>query len=215
MKKIFSHNSVLKIFKNYIMITNWKVDHDHSEVMFKAKYLMITEITGYISSFNLDFKTAGNDFSEITGVVFSADVNTLNTNNKKRDEHLMSVDFFDAGNHDRIRFTGNKFVQLGKHPRSLLSVYRNDYELYGDLTIKGIKLPVKLNGYFKGTAIDAIEQKKAGFSFSVKISRSDFNMNWKKITKAGKLLLGDEIEIFGNIQLVRESQEVFAAAAMI
>src|ERR1700759_4699473 len=126
------------------MKTTWKVDPSHSEVQFKVKHLMITTITGYFTKFDVQIETEDADFEKSTKIEFSADVDSINTNNEQRDGHLKSADFFESEQHGQIRFTGNKFERAG-----------DDYVLHGDLTIKGITKPVSVNVEFGGVVEDS------------------------------------------------------------
>ena len=134
--------------------TRWVVDPMHSEVQFKVKHLMITTVTGYFQTFNVEAETEDEQFRSAKNVVFTADVNSINTNNEQRDTHLRSADFFDAESHGEIRFEGNKYEQSGG----------DDYKLHGNLTIKGITKPVTVNVEFGGIVVDPYGQTKAGFT---------------------------------------------------
>ncbi|MBW3546133.1 MAG: YceI family protein, partial [Bacteroidetes bacterium] len=103
----------------------WKVDPMHSEVQFKVKHLMITTVTGYFSSFDIEAETESEDFTSAKNVVFTADVDSISTNNEQRDTHLKSADFFDAANHGQIRFVGNRYEKISD----------DEYKLHGELTI--------------------------------------------------------------------------------
>lgn len=187
------------------MITNWKVDPGHSELFFKVKHLMISEISGQINSFELNITTEGNDFGQVNDVLFAADLSSLSTNNKQRDKHLKSPDFFDVENHQHLTFNGTKFDKVGMEPQTVLSAFRKDYKLQGNLTIKKITKLITLNGEFGGTAIDSLGQKKAGFSIRGKISQKDFDMTLDEITETGNIILADDVYIFGSLQLIKQN----------
>lgn len=166
----------------------------HSEVQFKVKHLMITTVTGYFQSFNVEAETEDEQFTSASSVVFSADVNSINTNNEQRDTHLKSADFFDAENHGEIRFVGNKYENVGG----------DDYQLHGDLTIRGITKPVTVKVEFGGIVIDPYGQTKAGFTVTGKISRKEFGLTWNAVTEAGSVVVSDEIKLQAEIQLVKQ-----------
>lgn len=176
------------------MITKWKVDPMHSEVQFKVKHLMITTITGYFTAYALEVQTEDNDFTQACKIEFSADINSISTNNEQRDGHLKSADFFDVTLHPAIIFVGNKFEKQG-----------DSYLVHGDLTIKSTTRPVTVQVEFGGIAVDGYNQTKAGFSVTGKISRKNFGLTWEGVTEAGSIIVSDEIKISCEIQLIREN----------
>jgi polyisoprenoid-binding protein YceI len=172
----------------------WSVDPMHSEVQFKVKHLMITTVTGYFQHFQVEAETADEQFSSLNSVVFTADVNSISTNNEQRDTHLKSADFFDAENHGQIRFVGSKYENVGG----------DDYQLHGDLTIRGITKPFTVKVDFGGIVVDPYGQTKAGFTVTGKISRKEFGLTWNAVTEAGSVVVSDEIKLQAEIQLVKQ-----------
>lgn len=185
--------------------TNWKVDPLHSELFFNIKYLTISVVTGFIQEFDLNVQTTGNDFGEVTELYLKADMMSLMTNHGPRDEHLKSPDFFDVENHRYLQFQGTSFHKQGQTPPSLLAAYRRDYKLHGHLLIKDISRPIVLDGEFGGLVTDPDGHRCAGFRVKTRISRQEFGLNWGGLTAAGKLILADEVDIVGNIQLIKQS----------
>ncbi len=167
----------------------------HSEVQFKVKHLMITTVTGYFQSFNVEAETADEQFTSAERVVFTADVNSINTNNEQRDTHLKSPDFFDAEQHNEIRFVGTNYEAAGD----------DQFKLHGDLTIKGTTKPVTVNVEFGGIVVDPYGQTKAGFTVTGKISRKEFGLTWNAVTEAGSVVVSDEIKLQAEIQLVKQA----------
>jgi polyisoprenoid-binding protein YceI len=174
--------------------TTWKIDTAHSEVMFKVKHLMITTVTGHFRNFDLTVETEGDDFTKASSVKFTADVNSIDTNNEQRDGHLKSPDFFDAATNPDISFAGKKFAKSG-----------DDYTLEGDLTIRGNTQPIKLNVEFGGIVVDPYGQTKAGFTVSGKLSRKEFGLTWGAVTEAGQVVVSDEVKVFCEIQVVKQA----------
>ena len=183
----------------------WSVDPIHSQLSFKTKHLMISVMTGYVKSFDLEVQTSGNDFGEVTDLTLVADISSLTTHYEPRDEHLKSQDFFDVINHPYIKFQKTLFEKQGMTPPSLLSAYRRDFKLQGMLSIKGVSRLIILDGLFGGISTDINGQKRAGFTTKGKISRREFGLTWAGVTPAGKLIVADEVEIEGNIQLIKKS----------
>lgn len=175
------------------MATLWKIDPTHSEVQFKVKHLMITTVTGQFKSFDLSVETADEDFKTINTLEFSADINSIDTNNSQRDEHLKSAEFFDAANNDKISIKAGNFQAEGE-----------EFKLNADLTVKGVTRPVVLNVDFGGIVVDPYGQTKAGFTVSGKISRKEFGLTWNAVTEAGQVVVSDEIKLIGEIQLIKQ-----------
>lgn len=175
-------------------MAKWKIDPTHSEVQFKVKHLMITTVTGYFKEFDAEAETEGDDFSSASKIEFTADINSISTNNDQRDTHLKSADFFDAEQFGQLTFTGNKYEQAG-----------DDYKLHGDLTLRGVTRPLTLDVEFGGIVVDPYGQTKAGFTVKGKISRKDFNLTWNAVTEAGQVVVSDDIRILCEIQLVKQA----------
>jgi polyisoprenoid-binding protein YceI len=171
--------------------TKWKVDPAHSEVQFRAKHLMITTVTGYFRKFDLEVETQGDDFKSSTKILFTADIDSIDTNNEQRDTHLKSADFFNADENGQIVFIGKKFSGDGEHAK-----------LTGDLTIRNVTKPITLNVELGGMVIDPYGQTKAGFTVDGKINRKDFGLVWNAVTEAGQIVVSDEIKVHAEVQLI-------------
>jgi polyisoprenoid-binding protein YceI len=182
----------------------WKVDPAHSEVQFRVKHLMITNVTGYFKKFDVEVETDSEDFRTAKNIVFTADVASIDTNNADRDAHLRSQDFFNAEKHNDIKFIGKKYEVKG-----------GTAKLHGELTIRDTTRPVDLDVEFGGIVDDPYGQHKAGFTVTGKISRKEFGLNWNAVTEAGKIVVSDEIRIHCDIQLVEQKSEVKQVFEMI
>ncbi|AIZ65476.1 hypothetical protein PK28_17650 (plasmid) [Hymenobacter sp. DG25B] len=177
------------------MATIWKLDPAHSEVQFKVKHLMITTVTGHFTTFDVEVTTEGDDFSQASSIVFTADVDSISTNNEQRDTHLKSADFFDAATHRQIRFAGKQFEKTGEDTANL----------HGDLTIRGVTKPVTVKVELGGIVVDPYGQTKAGFTVEGKISRKEFGLTWNAVTEAGSVVVSDDIKLLAEIQLVKQA----------
>ena len=175
--------------------TKWKVDPVHSEIQFQVKHLMITTITGYFKEFNLEVETDGDDFTKASKILFTADINSISTNNAQRDAHLKSPDFFSAEQYSQLRFEGKSFRKYGE-----------DYILYGDLTIRNITRPIKVKVEYGGIITDPWGQTRAGFTVDGKINRKDFELMWDAVTEAGQVVVSNEIKIQCAIELVKQAE---------
>jgi len=177
--------------------TKWLLDPAHSEVQFKVKHLMITTVTGHFKKFSLQVETDDNDFTKASSLVFTADIDSLDTNNAQRDGHIKSPDFFDAGKFPQLKFSGKKLEKKG-----------DDYILSGDLTIRDVTNPITLDVEFGGIAADPYGQTKAGFTIAGKIKRKDYNLMWDAVTEAGQVVLSNDVRIHCEIQLIKQAAAV-------
>ncbi len=172
----------------------WVVDPTHSDVQFKIKHLMITNVTGSFNLFTVDATTEEEDFTKAS-ISFTAEVGSISTANEQRDGHLKSADFFDAEKFPQIKFVATKYESVDND---------GSYELYGDLTIKGITKNVKLDVEFGGVVKDPYGNTKAGFTINGKINRQDFGLTWSALTEAGGVLVSDDVKINCEIQLIEQ-----------
>ncbi|KAA9331769.1 YceI family protein [Adhaeribacter soli] len=174
--------------------TRWVVDPTHSEIQFKVKHLMITTVTGYFRNYNLEVETEGDDFTKASRIEFTADVDSISTNNEQRDTHLKSADFFNAEEHGQLKFVGRTYEPSG-----------SGYKLTGDLTIRGVTKTVSVNVEQAGIVVDPYGQTKAGFTVEGKVSRKEFGLTWDAVTEAGQVVVSDEIRVHCELQLVKQT----------
>ena len=171
---------------------SWALDPTHSEVTFSVKHLAISKVRGIFERFTASIVTA-EDPSKST-VEASIEVASINTNQKDRDKHLRTNDFFKADEFPNITFTSTSVVLAG-----------DDITVVGDLTLRGVTKSVTLTGEFGGTVTDGYGQTKAGFTASTKINRHDYGVSWNAALEAGGLTLGDDISINFELQFVLEA----------
>ncbi|SFU19674.1 Polyisoprenoid-binding protein YceI [Algoriphagus locisalis] len=172
--------------------TKWIIDPTHSEVSFKVKHLVISTVTGYFKKFEGFAETESEDFDGAT-VSFSADIDSIDTNQADRDNHLKSGDFFDAANHPKLTFTG-KISKSGE-----------DYKLIGDLTMRDTTKQVELDVDLGGVAGDPYGQTKAGFEIEGKVNRKEFGLSWSAVTEAGSVVVSDQVKLILSVQLVKQA----------
>src|SRR6478735_2003071 len=155
----------------------WEIDPTHSEVLFKIKHLEIAYLTGRFDEIVGTAETE-EDF-ENAFFSFTANVDSINTNDKKRDIHLKSVDFFYAEKFPKITFYSTKFKRIGD----------DTFEIIGKLTIKEITKPTILKIKYGGTKIDHWGNTKAGLELKGKINRKDFGLVWNAAIETGGVLV--------------------------
>ena len=176
--------------------TKWSIDPAHSEIGFKVRHLMITNVKVIFKEFDASIYTTGEDFMSAE-VDFWLNPASIDTGDANRDAHLTGPDFFDVENFKQIHFTSDFAIDKVDNDGS--------YEVWGDLTIKGIKKQVKLSIEFGGVVKDPWGNHKAGMTVNAKINRTDWGLNWNAALETGGVLLSDEIRISCELQLVKQS----------
>ena len=174
--------------------TTWQLDAAHSEVHFKVKHMMITNVTGSINNFDLHVESEGEDFSHAK-VNFVATMKSISTKNEQRDGHIMGPDFFDVEKYPEMRFTATGFDDKDED---------GNFHMHGDLTIKEVTKPVKLFVEFGGIGKDPWGNQKAGFTIQGKINREDFGLVWNAALETGGVLVDNIVKINAEIQLVKQ-----------
>ncbi|RLV49747.1 polyisoprenoid-binding protein [Nocardioides mangrovicus] len=162
----------------------WKIDPSHSSVAFTVRHL-ISKVRGQFETFEGTVTTG--DSIEDTRAEATIDLNSVNTRDENRDNHLRSADFFDVENHGGMTFTTTSF---------------DGEKAVGDLTIKGITKPIELDVEFTGIGGDPWGGTRIGFEASGEIVRQDFNVNFNGVVDGSKVLVGDKITIVLTIEAV-------------
>ena len=168
------------------MATKWNLDPTHSEITFKVKHMMISNVKGEFRNFSAEIEAEDDTFKNAK-VNATIQTDSIDTNNADRDAHLKGEDFFNAAKNPTITFSSDSL---------------ND-DITGNLSINGITKPVKLDVDFGGINVDPWGNTKAGFSFEGKISRKDFGLNWNAALETGGVLVSDEVKIAGELQFVK------------
>src|SRR6185295_303527 len=176
--------------------TKWSIDQVHSEITFKVKHLMISHVQGAFKTFDASIYTYGRDFTtaEIDLWIKALSITTGDT---KRDEHLTGPDFLDADKHKQITFNSSMMAKPDQQGNSVL---------WGEMTMVGITKDIKLNVNFGGVVKDPWGNEKAGFSVTGKINRRDWGLEWNTLIEAGGVMVGDEVIISCEFQLINSGQ---------
>lgn len=169
--------------------SKWVLDPHHSEVQFKVKHLMITNVTGQFKVLNATIESADDQFSDAK-ISFSADAASIDTGSEARDNHLRGADFFNAEAFPTLTFEATHYNQAAG-------------KVEGQLTIRGESKPVSLEVEFLGTHKDPFGNVKAGFSLNGKINRTDWGLNWNASLEAGGVLVSEEVRISAEVQFVQ------------
>ncbi|AHF16062.1 YceI family protein [Niabella soli] len=175
-------------------MATWTIDPMHSEIGFKVRHLVISNVSGKFTEFEGTVTADKDDFSDAKAS-FSADINSISTGPAQRDEHLKSADFFDATNHPKLTFESTSITPKGG----------DEFDMTGNLTIRGVSKPVTLNVELGGIGPNAYGQTVAGFEINGKINRKDFGLNWSAVTEAGGIVVGDDIKLHISAELVKQA----------
>ena len=170
--------------------TRWMVDKAHSKVQFSVAHLVISEVSGEFKSFDADVEASKGDFTDAK-INFSADVNSINTDNDSRDKHLKSDDFFNAEKFPKLTFKG----------KYLKKIDDKNYKLVGDLTIRDVTKQVTLDVVYNGTIKDPWGNTKSGFKIKGEINRFDYNLKWNTLIEAGGAVVGKTVDLLANFEL--------------
>lgn len=173
-------------------MTTYKIDKDHSEITFKVKHLMISNVSGVFKDFAATMETS-NGALENGKISFEADVNSIDTRNEQRDTHLKSDDFFNAEKFPKLIFNSTSFTKKSD----------DDYVATGNLTIRDITNPIDLKVEYTGSMTDLYGQEKLGFEINGKINRKDYGLTWHAVTEAGGVMVSDEVKLHLHIQMIK------------
>lgn len=167
----------------------WDIDPSHSAAGFSVRHMMISNVHGEFG------KVAGTvDWDGKTGAIEATiDASSINTRDEKRDGHLKSPDFFDVAKYPTITFKSQKITAKG----SKLTVT-------GDLTIHGVTKPVVLAVEASKEMKDPWGNTRLGATATTKINRKDFGLVWNKALETGGVVVGDEVSISIDLELIKK-----------
>jgi polyisoprenoid-binding protein YceI len=170
----------------------WTVDPAHSEIQFKVKHLVISTVSGSFEAFEGTVETKNGEF-ENADISFTADVNSVSTNQEDRDNHLKSDDFFHAEKYPKLKFNSTSVNKAGDQ----------QYQVVGDLTIRDVTNEIALDVVHGGTVEDHLGNTKAGFELAGTIDRKEFGLTYSAVTEAGNVVVGNEVKLLMNVQLAK------------
>ena len=172
----------------------WEIDPSHSEVLFSVKHAMVTTVRGHFKvisgSLHIDEAHPENSWVEAL-----AETGSIDTRDERRDGHLRSPDFFDAQNYPTINFKSTKVESTGD----------NEYNVYGDLTMRGVTKPVVFKAEYNGQQKDAFGLQRAGLSAITKVNREDWGLNWNAALEAGGFMVSKDVKIEIDLSAVNKA----------
>ncbi|MFS0577192.1 YceI family protein [Sporosarcina sp. 179-K 3D1 HS] len=170
-------------------MTTWVIDSSHSNIGFTVKHMMVSKVRGNFESFKGTIEGNPEDLAN-ANIEFSVDMSTINTNSEDRDNHLRSADFFDAETHPEMKFVSTAIAKTDD----------DEYDVTGDLTIKGVTKKVTFEAEYEGKATNPWGQEVVGFTVKGKIKRKDFGLTWNQALETGGVLVGDDVKIIIELE---------------
>lgn len=172
----------------------WVIDGAHSSAGFSVRHMMVSKVRG---SFDKVSGTVTGDLSNPANaqVEVTIDASSINTGNAKRDDHLRSADFFEIEKYPAITFKSKKIAKEGDR-----------YRMTGDLTMHGVTKEVVLLIDAPATPIQVGQAWRTGASATTRVNRKDFGLTWNRALEAGGVTVGDEVEIFIDVELIRKDE---------
>jgi polyisoprenoid-binding protein YceI len=174
----------------------WVIDPVHSKIGFSVEHLAgLSDVEGQFNKYEGMVLSNSEDFSDLT-IHFSMETHSIDTYNEQRDDHLRSVDFLDADVYPLALFESTSYKQIEGRK----------YELAGNLTLHGVTKPITMQVRHRGVAPDIFTgATRAGFRLSGTLNRKDFGITWNRFLDTGGVLVGDEITIICQIELLEAS----------
>lgn len=175
-------------------VSKWNVDHDHSTVGFQVAHMVVSKTKGKFTDYTgvVEMDPEAKEFKMIEAVIQTASVTT---DHQKRDDHLRSPDFFDVKNFPTMTYKMKSYQKTD-----------DGYTAIGDLTLRGVTKEITLTGTFNGVAQDPWGNTRAGFTAEGKLNRQDFGMKFSKLLDNGGLVVGDEVTITLEIEVIQEKK---------
>jgi polyisoprenoid-binding protein YceI len=173
--------------------SEWSIDSSHSAAGFVVRHMMVSNVRG---EFGKTTGTVTLDDADLTKSSVSAtiDATTINTREPKRDGHLKSPDFFDVAKYPTLTFKSTSAKKLGKDHLSVV----------GDLTMHGVTKPVTLDVTLTPEVKSPFGDTRRGATATTKINRKDFGLNWNKAIEAGGVLVGEDVAVVIDVELVKQ-----------
>ena len=173
----------------------WKIDPAHSAAHFSVRHLMISNVRGEFTRLGGAALINAADPTK-SSVEIEIDATSINTREPQRDEHLRSADFFDIANYPKITFQSKRIEPRGA----------DEFKVTGALTIRGVTKEVTLDVEGPTPAVkDPWGNIRAGVTATAKVNRKDFGLAWNALTEAGGVVVGDEIKITIEAELIQQA----------
>jgi polyisoprenoid-binding protein YceI len=172
---------------------SWSFDKSHTEIRFAVTHMVISEVSGSFSDYDGSLTFDGEDLTKAQ-VRFSANTESVNTGNEKRDGHLRSDDFFNSEEFPQLSFEGSSFEKVDE----------KNYKLTGELTIRDVTKTIELDVKYSGVIQDPWGNNRAGFKIRGEINRMEYGLKWNSMMEAGGLVVSEEVELLLNVEMVMD-----------
>lgn len=192
MRKILLASLISLLCFSTAFAAEYKIDPDHSRATFKVRHLGISWVPGIFSKVEGTFSFDDKDI-KASKAEAKIEVSSIDTQNKKRDDHLKSDDFFSASKFPFITYTS----------KSIKDISGNKFIVVGDLTIRGVTKPIELNAEFTGAVKDPWGNDRAAFQAESKLNRKEFGLQWNQLLETGALVVGEEILISIEVEGIK------------
>jgi polyisoprenoid-binding protein YceI len=191
-KRFFTILAILFFIVPNIYAANYAVDVPHTQIHFSVAHLMVFKVRGNFTDFSGEIDIDTNKKTLVSAKA-TIDATSIDTRNKKRDDHLRSADFFDVAKYPEITFVSKN-----------VSGHGENITVVGDLTIKGVTKEITLKGNFAGVAKDPWGNNRAGFAATGEVDRREFGLTWNKALEAGGVVVGDTITIGLEVESIAQ-----------
>lgn len=172
--------------------TKWNLDASHSSVDFSVRHMMIAKVKGTFHTFEANIEADPEDLTT-ADIEFSVDLSSIDTRSDDRDAHLRSTDFFDVENHPKMTFKATSITKTGD----------NQYDVTGDLTIRGVTNQETFKVTYEGGGKDPWGNEKVGFSAVGSINRTKYGLVWNAALETGGVLVGEEVKVSLEIEAAK------------
>jgi len=173
----------------------WILDNAHSQVEFSVRHMMVSKVKGSFNDFSADIVADPSDLTTAS-IQFEINVDSIDTRNKDRDNHLRSADFFDVENHPKLTFTSTDIKKKDE----------DEYFVTGEVSLHGVTKTETFTASFEGVAKDPMSgAEKAGFSVNGSLKRSEYGLTWNAPLETGGVVVSDEVKISLDLQAAKEA----------
>jgi polyisoprenoid-binding protein YceI len=186
--------TLILIIPTFSAASNWQIDPDHSSIQFKIRHLTVSNVKGDFGKAKGVVTLDDKDITQLK-VELIIDASSVNTNHAKRDEHLRGPDFFDVSKYPTLTFVSKKVIKTDA----------NRLKVVGDLTIRGVarEITVDVEGPTPEVK-DPGGNFRRGATGTARINRKDFGMTWNRTLDTGGLVVGDEVDIYVEVELLNK-----------